>query len=38
MKKLYSNPSTKKVYFSLSINFHDTDGVILIYLQNVNEI
>ena len=38
MKKFCSNPSTKKVCFSLSINFHDTDGVILIYLQNVNEI
>ena len=37
MKKFYSSASSKKVCFSLSINFHDTDGVILIYLQNVNE-
>ena len=37
MKKSYRNPSSRKVCFSLSINFHDTDGVILSYLQNVNE-
>ena len=36
MKKFYSNPSSKKVCFLLSINFHGTDGIILIYLQNVN--
>ena len=37
IKKFYRNPSAKRVCFSLSINFHATDGVILIYLQNVNE-
>ena len=37
MKKFCSNPSSKEVCFSLSINFHDTDGVILINRQNVNE-